>query len=96
VSPGPSQRAIGRGAQRLQAHTMKIDPTCVSRLEAGGRDADLVTAMVTVARAMGARAIAEGIETEAQHDCLVELGVEAGQGFLYSRPLSAAEVSARL
>jgi EAL domain-containing protein (putative c-di-GMP-specific phosphodiesterase class I) len=79
-------------AQRLQAHTVKIDRTFVSRLGARGRETGLITAMVTMARALGARAIAEGIETQEQHDRLVELGVEVGQGFLYSKPLPAAEL----
>jgi EAL domain-containing protein (putative c-di-GMP-specific phosphodiesterase class I) len=34
---------------------------------------------------MNARLIAEGVETEAEFDALVELGVELGQGFLFGR-----------
>jgi EAL domain-containing protein (putative c-di-GMP-specific phosphodiesterase class I) len=39
--------------------------------------------------------IAEGIETEAQRDCLLSIGCEQGQGFLFSRARPATDWVAR-
>ena len=40
----------------------------------------------------GMQVIAEGVETEAQHEALQRLGIPFGQGYLYRRPVSAEEV----
>jgi EAL domain-containing protein (putative c-di-GMP-specific phosphodiesterase class I) len=42
--------------------------------------------MVQFAQSAGCRLIAEGVETEAEHHALLELGVEYAQGFLYAAP----------
>ena len=55
--------------------------------------AELIKAIAAVAKHFGMEVIAEGVETEAQHAALRELGVPFGQGFLYQRPVGAAELS---
>jgi EAL domain-containing protein (putative c-di-GMP-specific phosphodiesterase class I) len=52
----------------------------------------MVTAMVDLARRLGMRAVAEGIETEEQLAFLRELGCPLGQGFLFGRPAAAEEL----
>ena len=52
----------------------------------------LVEAIVVIARTLDLDIVAEGIETVAQQNMLKDLGCELGQGFLYSRPLSAVEL----
>ena len=47
----------------------------------------VVKSMVTLAGEIGARVIAEGIETREQREALVDLGVEYGQGYLLGRPV---------
>jgi EAL domain-containing protein (putative c-di-GMP-specific phosphodiesterase class I) len=42
--------------------------------------------MVQFARSAGCQLIAEGVETEPEHEALFELGVEYGQGYLYAAP----------
>jgi sensor c-di-GMP phosphodiesterase-like protein len=44
-----------------------------------------------MARSLGLRTVAEGVETMEQRDWLIEHGVDYAQGFLYSRPLSAED-----
>jgi EAL domain-containing protein (putative c-di-GMP-specific phosphodiesterase class I) len=39
-------------------------------------------------RTLGLRAVAEGVETEAQRDVLVQLGCDEMQGFLFAKPMS--------
>jgi diguanylate cyclase (GGDEF)-like protein len=74
---------------RLPIDVLKIDRSFVCDL--GSRDsADAVArSIVALARALGKRVVAEGVETEAQHQLLLALGSDELQGYLYSRPLPA-------
>jgi diguanylate cyclase (GGDEF)-like protein len=73
----------------LQA--LKIDRSFISDLtpEATGGSAAVVRAILAMAGTLGMQVIAEGIETEAQHQALIQLGCEFGQGFLFARPAPA-------
>jgi EAL domain-containing protein (putative c-di-GMP-specific phosphodiesterase class I) len=58
-----------------------------------GRDAhdDVITrAIVELAGTLGLLTVAEGIETEQQHDTVAELGCDIAQGYLFSKPVDAA------
>ena len=55
-----------------------------------------VQAMMGVAQALGLNVIAEGVETEAQGAALIAAGCPMMQGYLFSRPLPAAEMGAYL
>jgi EAL domain-containing protein (putative c-di-GMP-specific phosphodiesterase class I) len=48
--------------------------------------------MLAMSKALGLTTIAEGIETEAQHDFLLRAGCMEGQGYLYSYPVSPAKI----
>ena len=52
----------------------------------GGQDRAIVAGMVDLARTVGARVVAERIETEAEAALMQELGVDYGQGWLYGKP----------
>jgi diguanylate cyclase (GGDEF)-like protein len=69
---------------------LKIDRSFVAEMasEKSGSTA-IVRAILALAGALGMQAIAEGIETEAQHRILAQLGCQLGQGFLYARPQPA-------
>ena len=47
--------------------------------------------MIALGRALGLRVVAEGVETQDQADFLQAEGCAIGQGYLFSRPLPAAE-----
>ena len=51
----------------------------------------LIQATVLVARALGIRTVAEGVETQEQARLLDELGCSMAQGYLYGRPMAADE-----
>jgi photoactive yellow protein len=65
---------------------VKIDAQFVHAV-ADARDRDLVSGMISMAHSLGARAIAECVETPAQAEALIALGCDWGQGFLWAPPL---------
>jgi len=79
---------------RFPVDALKIDRAFVSRL--GGEGDEIVRTIVSLARNLELRVMAEGIETAEQLFKLRELGCEHGQGFLFAEPLPAAEIEERL
>ena len=70
---------------------LKIDRSFVRDVATGAFDGAVVGAVVALARSLGVRTIAEGVEERAQMDVLRELRCDAVQGFLFSRPIPAAD-----
>ncbi len=79
---------------RFPADTLKIDRSFVGALGLGGRNEDIVGAIVSLARSLGMEVVAEGVETEQQLDGLRSLGCAFGQGYLFSPPLDPAQARA--
>jgi EAL domain-containing protein (putative c-di-GMP-specific phosphodiesterase class I) len=73
---------------------LKIDRSFVRDVATGGFDGAVVSAVVTLARSLGLRTIAEGVEDHAQMDVLRKLRCDAVQGFLFSRPLPPDQCAA--
>ncbi|CAN5255896.1 EAL domain-containing protein [soil metagenome] len=71
---------------RFPLHALKIDRSFIASLRPGGTAANtaIVRAVLALARTLGLEVVAEGVETEAQRECLLELGCEFGQGFLFA------------
>ena len=80
----------------LPVDTVKIDRSFVSQSDTSHHHRVLIKATVQVAESLGMGTVAEGIETEAQATAVRELGCDKGQGYLFSKPLPADEVSAWL
>jgi len=76
--------------KRFPVDVLKIDRTFVADLAAGTFDGAVVRAVTTLARALGVRTVAEGVEMQEQFDCLRALDCDAVQGFLLCQPLPAA------
>ncbi|MFM0498480.1 EAL domain-containing protein [Paraburkholderia caledonica] len=70
---------------------VKIDRQFVSQVDIGG--ADLISGIVALARHFGVEVIAEGVETQSQHEGLKSVGVPYAQGYLYQRPASAQQLA---
>ena len=84
---------------RLPIDCLKIDASFIKLLDfdsraKNSRRTSITETIVTLAKSMGLRTVAEGIETENQYQHLLELGVDCGQGFWYSTPLIDREAFA--
>ncbi|GAB4294108.1 MAG: hypothetical protein Fur0025_30590 [Oscillatoriaceae cyanobacterium] len=67
-------------------NNLKIDQSFMKQLD-GSQKVGLIPAIIGIARTMGMRAIAEGVETKAQLDLLKDLKCDCAQGYLFSKPL---------
>lgn len=70
---------------------IKIDRCFIANMQSEPESAAIVRALVGLGDGLGVTITAEGIEEPAQHSALAEQGCEQGQGFLFSRPVSATE-----
>lgn len=82
--------------KKLPISILKIDKSFVSDITEDHNDVAIVNATIQLAKSMGLDVIAEGVETKAQADCLIEMGCTLAQGFYLSKPVSEAEISALL
>ncbi len=71
---------------QLPFDTLKIDRSFVNLVGENGEDSQILQTIVSLAKNLKMRVIAEGIETESQLGILQNLGCEYGQGYLMSRP----------
>jgi EAL domain-containing protein (putative c-di-GMP-specific phosphodiesterase class I) len=82
--------------RRFPVSGLKIDRSFVSGLTTSADDAALVEAIVRLAQTFDLDLVAEGVETGSQSLALGRLGCRKAQGYLYSPPLPAGEITARL
>ncbi len=74
---------------RLPNSRLKIDRSFIADLESNSNDLAITEGIIALARSLGLAVTAEGIETPAQLDILRRSGCSEGQGYLFSKPLSA-------
>jgi EAL domain-containing protein (putative c-di-GMP-specific phosphodiesterase class I) len=79
--------------RRLPAAELKIDRAFVTDLAGSGHARSIVQAVIQMAHTLGLRVVAEGVETEAQRDALVEMGCDELQGYLFAKPMSATALA---
>jgi diguanylate cyclase (GGDEF)-like protein/PAS domain S-box-containing protein len=72
---------------RLPIDTLKIDRTFISQMTEKADDASIVSAMISLGKALNLTIVAEGVETEEQARLLRLLRCHEMQGFLFSRPV---------
>ena len=75
---------------------LKIAQKLLSRASTDPWSATIVRAAVRIGRELCIAVIAEGVETETQANVLLAIGCEQAQGYLFGRPASAADTTARL
>ena len=81
---------------RLPLDALKIDQSFVRRMGEGGPEGqegeEIVHTIIRLARSLGVRVVAEGVETAGQLATLHGLGCDFGQGYLFSPPVPAGRV----
>ncbi|WP_027909555.1 sensor domain-containing phosphodiesterase [Pseudomonas sp. URMO17WK12:I4] len=80
----------------IPANTVKLDRSFMDDLQPGKKDWNIVRALISLARELGQRVVAEGIETEHTLKVIRDWGCQEAQGFYISRPLEAGDLLAWL
>ena len=80
----------------LPVDILKIDISFVAGMQHDPSCAAVVRGILAIGQALGLGVIAEGVETPVQADLLLEYGCNIAQGYLFSRPLPEADLTARL
>ncbi|MFV2086492.1 putative bifunctional diguanylate cyclase/phosphodiesterase [Micromonospora sp. LOL_021] len=78
--------------RRLPLSEVKIDRSFVLGMAADTDDAAIVRSVIELARALGLRVVAEGVEDDASWRRLYALGCHVAQGWFYARPMPADEL----
>ena len=72
---------------------LKFDMQLIRNIDqASAARQDLLQSLIRIAQDSGSNTLAEGVETEGEHETCVQLGFELGQGFLYGRPATIEHV----
>jgi diguanylate cyclase (GGDEF)-like protein len=79
---------------QIPAHVLKVDQSFIAQLSTSPDAAVMVQMIIQLAEKLGRRPHAEGVETEKQRRFLLENGCQYGQGYLFSKPVPAAEIPA--
>ena len=82
--------------KRFPLDALKIDQSFVRDLTTEADDRSIVAAIISLARSLGLKVVAEGVETQAHFDFLRAGSCDVMQGYLISRPLMAADITAFL
>lgn len=82
--------------KQLPVRTLKVDKAFVDEIDHEERDRAILRSIIGMARALGKRVLAEGVERAGQQAVLLEIGCDQVQGYYFSKPLGAVEMTAVL
>jgi len=80
--------------KRFPVRKLKIDRAFIKDLESSAEDRAIVCAIIALSDSLQLQVVAEGVETEGQFALLAEVGCTYAQGYLFSKPVPAAQVPA--
>jgi PAS domain S-box-containing protein len=78
--------------QRFPVDTLKIDRAFISRMDSDFESHEIVRIIVMLAKNLGLKAVAEGVETQEQVEMLKHVSCELAQGYLFSKPATSHAV----
>ena len=79
--------------KRLPVHTLKVDKSFVTDMDADEDNASIVLATIDLAHSLGLEVTAEGVETRPVYEMLWEMGCDCYQGYYVSEPLEMGAIS---
>ncbi len=82
--------------KELPVKTLKVDQRFISNLDSDSVDRTLVTTIITLAQSLEMQVVAEGIERPEHMEFLRDKECNMGQGFYFSRPMSAPKIESLL
>jgi EAL domain-containing protein (putative c-di-GMP-specific phosphodiesterase class I) len=82
--------------KRFPVRKIKIDRAFIRELQTSSEDQAIVAAVMALANSLQLSVVAEGVETEEQLALLLTHGCQYAQGYLFARPLDAAQARLRL
>jgi diguanylate cyclase (GGDEF)-like protein len=82
--------------KEMSIDCLKIDRSFVNGIHGGSKDQAIISAIIAMAKGMGIKAIAEGVETTGQIEFLRKKQCQEVQGYLFSRPLPTQQAEAFL
>lgn len=82
--------------KQMETDFIKIDKRFVDGIAENADDRALCEAMIMMAHQLGLKVIAEGIETQAQHEQLLAAGCDYGQGYYYAKPMPETQLLSML
>lgn len=78
--------------QRYPVSYIKVDRSFVADLNLGYGCSAIIRAITSLAHDLGMEVVAEGIETNEQYQCLLEMGCDFAQGYLLAKPMFAEQI----
>ena len=82
--------------KRFPLDTLKIDRSFIKDITTDPDDEALTRAIIAMSNSLKLKVVAEGVETEAQLEFLLRNGCDEFQGYLFSRPVPASEITEML
>ncbi len=82
--------------KRVTFSKLKIDLSLVANLAVGDQEAFMVATLINLCHELGLEVIAQGVETDVQHDILRDLGCDMAQGYLLGSPVDSESMRERL
>lgn len=77
--------------RRYPFNVLKIDRSFIDDITIDPADSELINATIVMAHALSIKVVAEGVETQEQLELLSQMNCDIAQGYLYSKPVSAAD-----
>jgi diguanylate cyclase len=75
----------------MRIDRLKIDRNFVTGISSSAHNQALVTALLTLGKALGLEILVEGVETQDEAETLIAMGCDKAQGFLFSKALSSTD-----
>lgn len=81
--------------KRFPVNALKVDRSFIRDLPGDKADESLIAAIVAMADSLGIQVVAEGVENDAQFECVKKIGCDYMQGYLFGKPMRAEDILSR-